>query len=76
MKARAYTHQMNIKAKLGWQEQDAMKMLHAPDIHFCQDQFFKTVREAVRFSQKGKMPVKQRCSYNNLSLYCPLILSE
>ena len=75
-KAEAFTHQMNINKKQGWQRQDTMQMLSAPMVHFRQDHFFKSVREAVRFGQKAKMPVKQRCMYNNLNFFRPIQASE
>jgi hypothetical protein len=33
-KAEAHTHQMNVTRKQGWQEQDTMPMLRAPEVHF------------------------------------------
>ena len=75
-KAKAHTHQMHVKAKGGWQQQDSMQRLSAPTIQFRQDHFFKSVREAVRFGQQAKIPVKQRCGYNNLNFFRPIQASE
>ena len=75
-KAEAYTHQMKINKKQGWQRQDTMQMLSAPMVHFRQDHFFKSVREAVRFGQQAKIPIKQRCMYNNLNFFRPIRASD